>query len=98
MSAFPALWISKCLPLRLLLDSSQSLSETVNTSAHIDKLLLAGVERMALGANVHTQLTALCGAGDKSLTAGAANRTLNVFGMNSVLHFTIPHFEIPDVL
>ena len=76
----------------------KTLLELVNTSACIDKLLLAGVEWVALGANVHTQFTALGGAGDKGLSAGAADRTLNVLRMNSVLHFTIPHFEIPDVL
>ena len=87
-----------CEKCWLLLDSSQSLLETIQPSACIDKLLLAGVEGVALGANVHTQFTALGGAGDKGLSAGAADCTLNVLRMNSVLHFTIPHFEIPDVL
>lgn len=75
-----------------------TLLELINTSAAVNEFLAAGVEGVALGANVHTQFTALGGAGDKGLSAGAADCTLNVLRMNSVLHFTIPHFEIPDVL
>jgi hypothetical protein len=81
----------------LLLDSSQSSLEPIQPSAGVHKLLLAGVKRMALGANVHTHLTALGGTGHYRLPTGAANGTLNIFGMDSILHFSIPHSEIPHV-
>ena len=73
-----------------LSDSSQSLLELVQTTACIDKLLLAGVEGVALGADFNAHLAALGGARNDSLTACALDDALNVLGMDSVLHFHIP--------
>ena len=74
----------------LLSDSSQSLLELVHATACIDKLLLAGVEGMALGADFNTHLATLGRARNDSLTACALDDALNVLGMDSVLHFHIP--------
>ena len=74
-----------------------ALLEAIYSSAAVYQLLSAGEERMALAADFDLELT-LGGAGNEGLSAGAADCTLNVLRMNSVLHFTIPHFEIPDVL
>ena len=82
----------------LLSDSCQSLFELIQTTACIDKFLLTGVEGVALGANVNTHLAALSGTGYKRLTARATNHALNILGMDSVFHFFVPHFEIPDML
>jgi hypothetical protein len=71
---------------RLLLDTSQSLLELVHTTADVDKLLLAGVEGVALGANFNTHLATLGRARNYGLTAGTLNGALNVLGMDSVLH------------
>ena len=74
----------------LLFDSSQSLLELVQTTARIDKLLLAGVEGVALGADFNTHLATLGRARNDSLTASALDNALNVLGMDSVLHFHLP--------
>ena len=54
-------------------------------SAVVDQLLLTGVERMALGADIHAQLL-LHGTGLKGLAADAANDGLAVIGMDLFLH------------
>ena len=74
----------------LLSDSSQSLLELVQTATCIDKLLLAGVEGVALGADFNTHLATLGRTRDDSLTASALDDALNVLGMDSVLHFHLP--------
>ena len=74
----------------LLLDSSQSLLELVQTTACIDKLLLAGVEGVALGANFNTHLATLSGTRNDGFAAGALDDALNVLGMDSVLHDFLP--------
>ena len=94
------LWVDTLLPRNtgvsrepqeeLLSDSSQSLLELVQTSACIDKLLLAGVEGVALGADFNSHLATLGRTRDDSLAAGALNDALNVLGMDSVLHFHLP--------
>ena len=62
-----------------------TLLETVYASAIVDQLLLTGVERMALGADIHAQLL-LNGTGLKGLTADAVNSDLAVIGMDLFLH------------
>ena len=74
----------------LLSVSSQSLLELVHAAACIDKLLLAGVEGVALGANFNTHLATLGRTRDDSLAASALDHALNVLGMDSVLHFHLP--------
>ena len=71
--------------------------ETINASAGIDELLLAGIERMALRANFH--LDVLLGrlsldhvaavAGDGRLVQGRMDVLLHR-GFTSVLHDAIP--------
>ena len=62
-----------------------TLLETINTSARVNQLLLARVERMALGANVDAHLL-LDRAGLKGLAADAANDGLAVIRMDLFLH------------
>ena len=64
----------------------ESLLESVNTSAGINELLLAGKERMAVGANIHTKI--LFGGG--SLERSAASALYHgglIVGMDSLLHY-----------
>ena len=63
----------------------EALFETIHTAAGINQLLLAGIERMALGADINLHLF-LGGAGFKSFTAYAANHALSILGMNVFLH------------
>ena len=62
-----------------------TLLETVYASAIVDQLLLTGVERMALGADIHAQLL-LHGTSLKGLATDAANDGLAVIGMDLFLH------------
>ena len=62
-----------------------TLLEAVHTSASVHQLLLARVERMALGANVNAHLL-LDRAGLKGLAADAANDRLAVIRMDLFLH------------
>ena len=64
---------------------TKSLVETVNTSTGIDQLLLAGVERVALGADFDTDLL-LGGTGGKDVTTVATDRSLFVLGMDTFSH------------
>ena len=85
------------LPLveRLLSDSSQSLLELVHATACIDKLLLAGVEGVALGADFNLHLATLGRARDDSLAAGALDDALNVLGICFLLLFFSQLFVRP---
>ena len=62
-----------------------TLLEAVHTSASVHQLLLARVERMALGANVDAHLL-LDRAGLKGFAADAANNALAVIRMDLFLH------------
>src|SRR5215203_3732540 len=59
--------------------------ETLDATAGVHELLLAGVERMALGADLHVQLQ-LGRPGQKLVPARAVHRGENVFGMDFRLH------------
>ena len=63
----------------------EALLETIHTAAGVNQLLLAGVERMALGTDIYLHLF-LGGTGFKSFTAYAANHALSILGMNVFLH------------
>ena len=65
--------------------------ETINTTASIYQLLLAGIEGMALGADIHFHFF-LSGTRLKSFTAHAANHTLAVLGMDVFLHCCFTSF------
>ena len=69
----------------------EALLEAVNTSARVNQLLLAGIERMALGTDIHLHLL-LGGSGFKSFTAYAANHALTILGMNIFLHCCFTSF------
>ena len=63
-----------------------TLVELLDTSTSCDITLTAGEERMALGANINSQLS-LGGAGSKSIAAAADNLCLEILWMNTVLHY-----------
>ena len=69
----------------------EALLETINTAARVNQLLLAGIERMALGTGIHLHLF-LGRAGLKSFTAYAANHALTILGMNIFLHCCFTSF------
>jgi hypothetical protein len=72
---------------KLLLRRSKSLLKLINASACVNKLLLTGEERMALGANINLLLAALGRSGFYNLTACATNGANFVIRMDSVFHF-----------
>ena len=65
---------------------AKTLVEAINTSTGVNQLLLAGIERVALGADLNTDLL-LSGAGSKDVTTVAADGGLFVLGMDTFLHF-----------
>ena len=69
-----------------VLRQTKSLVETINTSTGVNQLLLAGVERVALGADLNADVL-LSGTGRKDVTTSTANRGLFVIGMDTFLHF-----------
>ena len=69
----------------------ETLLEAIHASTRVNQLLLARVERMALGADIHLQLF-LRGAGLEGLTAYAANDAFTVLGMDSFLHCCFTSF------
>ena len=71
----------------------EALFETIHTAAGVNQLLLAGIERMALGADINLHLF-LGGAGFKSFTAYAANHALSILGMNVFLHCFFHLFRV----
>ena len=71
----------------------EALLETIHTAAGVNQLLLAGIERMALGADINLHLF-LGGAGFKSFTAYAANHALSILGMNVFLHCFFHLFRV----
>ena len=75
----------------LLLEVLDSLLELVNTSACINKLLLAGEEGVALRANFDSDLASLGGLSNNGFAACASDYALFVLGLNSFFHFFVPH-------
>ena len=69
----------------------ETLLEAINTSASVNELLLAGVERMALGADINLHLF-LRRTGFKCFTAYAANDAFAVLGMDVFLHCCFTSF------
>ena len=65
---------------------AETLVEAIDTSTGVNQLLLAGIERVALGADLNTNLL-LGGAGGESVATGATDRGLFVLGMDTFLHF-----------
>ena len=63
--------------------------ELINTSASLSRFLLAGIERMALGANFNVDLR-LCGACHECVAAVACYSCLIVIRMDSLFHVLSP--------
>ena len=70
---------------------AELLVELGNAAAGIDQLLLASVERMALGANFDVDLR-LGGTSLDDVTASAGDGAVNVIRMDTLLHSFSPHF------
>ena len=70
----------------LLLLQAKTLVEAINTSTGVNQLLLAGIERVALGADLNTNVL-LGGTGRKDVATCTADRGLFVFGVDTFLHF-----------
>ncbi len=64
----------------------ESLVETVNTSTGVNQLLLAGIERVALGADFNLDVL-LGGTSSKLVATSATDGGLFVSGMDAFLHF-----------
>ena len=78
------------MPQRLLVEQiAVALLELVHAAAAVYQLLLAGKERMALGANFHLQLL-LGRTGLKRLTAYATDGCLAILGMDFLFHANSP--------
>ena len=65
---------------------AEALVEAINTSTSVNQLLLAGIERVALGADLNTNVL-LGRTGSKDIAAGTADSGLFVLGMDTFLHF-----------
>ena len=70
----------------LLLLQAKTLVEAINTSTGVNQLLLAGIERVALGADLNTNVL-LGRTSGKDIAAGTADGGLFVLGMDTFLHF-----------
>lgn len=73
--------------LRQLLAEIIALLESVNASAAVNKLLLAGKERVALRADFDLDI-GLCGTRFDYVSASALNRGRLICGMNSLFHYS----------
>ena len=67
----------------------EALVEAVNTAAGVYQLLLAGKERMALGADFNADL-GYVGDSLHSSTASAANHSRAILGMDILFHAISP--------
>ena len=76
-----------------LLVHTETLLETVNTSACINELLLAGVEGVALGADFNSDVL-LGGTGLDHVAASTGDGCFNVIGVDSLSHYRAPHFHL----
>ena len=63
----------------------EALVETVNTSTGVNQLLLAGIERVALGADLNADLL-LSRTGSKDVATGATDGGLLVVRMDAFFH------------
>ena len=70
---------------------AETLLEAINTSASVNELLLAGIERMALGTDINLHLF-LGRTGFECFTAYAANDAFAVLGMDLFLHCCFTSF------
>ncbi len=75
------------------LSFTHSLVELINTSACINKLLLTCVERVALRADINTELR-LRGKSLECLTASTLNSYKLCLRMNSIFHFVLTSHQM----
>ena len=66
--------------------NAESLVESVNTSTGVNQLLLAGIERVALGADFNLDVL-LGGTSLDDVTTSATDCSLFVIGVDTFLHF-----------
>ena len=79
-----------------LLSHTETLLEAVYTSACINQLLLAGVEGVALGTDLDSDIR-LCGTGLDHISAGTGDGSLLIVGMDTLSHFK--HlFSVSEIL
>ena len=82
------------LPILLRLFVAVTFVELLNTTAGSDITLTSGKERMALGADINTQIL-LRRPRLKRIAAATRYRSLEVFRMDSFFHLYTPLFS-PD--
>lgn len=73
------------MPLFLFFCNIKFLSKLLNTTACINKLLFAGKERVAFGANFNADVF-FCGTGFNHVAARALNYSLFIIRMNALFH------------
>ena len=66
--------------------ATETLLEFVDTAARIHNLLLASVERVALGTDIQLQIMPDGGAGLDDVTAGTRCGNIAVLGVNTFFH------------
>ena len=71
-------------------ECAETLVEALDTTAGVHNLLGAGVERMALGANVQTQVTTHGGLDLDHVAAGTGSSDLFVLRMDIFFHWAQP--------
>ena len=67
--------------------------ELIYASARVNELLLTREERMALGADINSNLAALRGLGFHNFAACASDGAYFILRMDSVFHFHVPLFK-----
>ena len=72
--------------MKAILLQAETLIEAINASTGVNQLLLAGIERVALGADLNTNVL-LGRTSGKDIAAGTADGVLFVLGMDTFLHF-----------
>lgn len=76
---------------------AEAFTEAINTSARINHLLLAGIERVALRADVKVDVLAECRASLEARTAAAGRRNCCVIRMNFRFHDVSPTQVAPPL-
>ena len=61
-------------------------AEALDASGGVQKLLLAGEEGVAGGADFHVDIAPVCGPGCECITAGAMHANFVIIGMDSGFH------------
>ena len=78
---------------KLLAGLGKTALETLDAATGIDQLLLAGVERMALAANLDVDLR-LGVTGVEHVAAGAGDGSVHIGWMDALLHVIVPSVSL----